>query len=132
MQASLVLQRRLVAALKSWPALSALRHRIYDVPPPDPRPPYLVVGMESVLDWGWKGGGGADHRFQVSVWDAAEGVASAKGVLGEVEKAVLAMPRNGDGVKLVSLRRLRAQVRQRPKHWAEGIAEFRALVVMEG
>lgn len=131
MQASMVLQRRVVAALRASPALMAHKVRIYDGPPPDARPPYLSVGAETVLDWGWKGGGGADHRFQVQLWEASDGVARAKAVLADVETAVLAMPRGGEGVRLVMLRRLRAQVRRRPKHWTEATIEFRALVVME-
>lgn len=131
MQTSVELQRRVVEALRSSSALSALRERIYDGPPPDPQPPYLVVGIETVLDWGWKGGGGEDHRFQVSVWDGTPGMARIKTMLGEVEKAVLAMPRNRGGVRLVTLRRTRAQVRRRPKQWTEGLVEFRALAVME-
>lgn len=132
MQASLVLQRRLVAALASSPVLSATGLKIFDGPPPDARPPYLAVGTQAVLDWGWKGGGGEDHRFQVTLWNAADGMAAAKPILAEVEKVVLAMPRFGEGVRLVTLRRTRAQIRRRAKQWAEGVLEFRALVVMEG
>ncbi|MFA7439465.1 MAG: DUF3168 domain-containing protein [Sphingomonadaceae bacterium] len=131
MRASVVLQRRVVAALHASPALSARKLRIYDGPPPDASPPYLSVGAENILDWGWKGGGGVDHRFQVQLWDASDGVGSAKAILADVEAAVLAMPRVGDGVRLVMLRRLRAQVRRRPGQWTEATVEFRALVVME-
>lgn len=131
MAASAVLQRRLVTALRSSPALMAAGVRIYDGPPPDPRPPYLSVGEETVLDWGWKDGGGADHRFQVSLWDAAINLARVKQLLSEVEQAVLAMPRTGEGVRLVMVRALRSYVRRRPKQWSEGVVEFRALVVME-
>jgi hypothetical protein len=131
MEASLVLQRRMVAALQSWPALMAAGVKIYDGPPPDARAPYLSLGEETVLDWAWKDGGGADHRFQVSLWDAATNMARVKQTLAEVERAVLAMPRTGDGVRLVMVRALRSYVRRRPKQWSEGVVEFRALVVME-
>lgn len=131
MRASLELQRALVAALSSDAALNARALRLYDGPPADARPPYLSVGADVVVDRGWKGGGGYEHRFSVTLWDARDGLAAAKEVLADVERIVLAMPRQFGGVRLASLRLQRASVRRSPKSWTQAVIEFRALSVMD-
>jgi len=131
MRASLELQRALVAALTSDAALDARALRLFDGPPADARPPYLSVGADVVLDRGWKGGGGYEHRFSVTLWDGRDGLAMAKDVMADVERVVLAMPREFAGVRLVSLRLLRATVRRSPKSWTQAVIEFRALSVID-
>lgn len=131
MQASLALQRAVVAALSGDATLSQRALKFYDGPPADARPPYLSVGADSLTDWGFKGGEGRIHKFQVTLWDAREGVSAAKEVLGEVEAAILAMPRSFEGFRLVTLRLLRAQVKRSAKSWTQGTLEFRALSVSE-
>ncbi len=130
MQASLELQRALVAALSSDAALSARALKLYDGPPADARPPYLSVGADVVSDRGWKGGGGYEHRFSVTLWDAGDGLAAAKGVMADVERIVLQMPRQFGTVRLLSLRLLRASVRRSPRNWTQAVIEFRALSVV--
>ncbi len=131
MRASLELQRALVAALAADAALSARALKLYDGAPADARPPYLSIGADVVTDRGWKGGGGREHRFAVTLWDARDGLAAAKEVLADVERVVLAMPRLFAGVRLVSLGLLRATVRRGSRGWMQGVLEFRALSVME-
>jgi hypothetical protein len=84
-----------------------------------------------VSERGWKGGGGLEHRFSISLWDARDGVAAAKDVLADVERVVLAMPRTFADVRLISLRLARAFVKRSPKSWTQGVVEFRAMSVME-
>jgi hypothetical protein len=131
MQASLELQRALVAALSNDAALSARALRLYDGPPADARPPYLSVGADVVVDRGWKGGGGYEHRFSVTLWDARDGLAAAKSVMADVERIVLAMPRQFAGVRLISLRLQRASVRRSARSWTQAVVEFRALSVID-
>jgi hypothetical protein len=131
MHDSLALQRLMAAALAADPALQARGMSVFDSPPADARPPYLALGPDSATVWGWKGGGGHEHRLLVSAWLGRDGLAGAKAVLGDIERAVLAIPRSGEGIRIVTLRLLRAQVRRNPKSWTEGRAEFLARTVEE-
>ncbi len=132
MQASLALQRQLVAVLSADAALGAHGLKVFDGPPADARPPYLTIGADIVTDWGFKAGEGRVHRFSVTLWDGRESLAGAKAILAEVEAAVLAMPRAFSGLRLINLRLLRAQVKRSAKSWTQGTIEFRALSVMDG
>lgn len=131
MDTGIILQRMLVAALRSSVLLREQGVGIFDGAPPSVAPPYLTVGRESVLDWGWKGGGGREHRFEIGLWHVDPALSASKTLLAEAVDAALAMPRAGDGVRLVMLRHLRSDVRRRPGKWTEGAALFRALVVKE-
>ncbi|WP_409049850.1 DUF3168 domain-containing protein [Sandarakinorhabdus sp.] len=58
MSASLKLQKRMVAALTGMAGVTG----VYDGPPADAAPPYLVVGPDLVGDWGTKTETGHEHR----------------------------------------------------------------------
>ena len=131
MRASLELQKALVAALTADAAMAARGIPVVDGPAADARPPFLAVGADLVAERGWKGGGGREHRFALTLWEASGGLAGAKAVLADVEAAVLAMPRAFAGVRLPSLRLTRATVRRTARGWVQGVLEFRALSVME-
>jgi hypothetical protein len=131
MQDSLALQRLMAAALLADPALQQRGIRVFDSPPADARPPYLALGPDTAIAWGWKGGGGHEHRLQISAWLGREGMAGAKAVLADIERVILAMPRLGEGIRVVTLRLVRLQVRRNPKSWTEGRAEFLARTVKE-
>jgi len=117
--------------LKSSPLLKDQRIPIYNVPPPDSRPPYVTIGTETVTDWKWQGGGGDDHRFRVTLWDADEDFGNTKKIVAGIEKAVLSVPRKSNGIKIVQLTRTQSTLARKPKQWTEAASEFRALVVME-
>jgi hypothetical protein len=131
MLASLELQRALAAALNGDAVLQAAGVRAFDGPPADLAAPYLSIGTDRVSERGWKGGGALEHRFAVTLWDRSGGMAAAKALLGEVERVVLAMAPGLPGVRLLSLRLLRAGVRRTPRNGTEGVLEFRALTVRE-
>lgn len=131
MQASLELQRALVASLAADGAILARGLKLYDGPPADAPAPYLSVGADVVSARNWQGGGGYEHRFSVTLWDVREGFATAKQVLAEVERVVLAMPGRVGGLRLMGVRLVRATVRRTGRNWTQGVVEFRALSVME-
>lgn len=131
MQASLELQRALVAALSADPAIQGLGLGLFDGPPADAPSPYLSVGADQLLARGWQGGVGHEHRLQLMLWDARPGFARVKAMMAEVERVVLAMPRDISGGRLVSLRLLRGTVRRAARNWTQGTLEFRALTVKE-
>ena len=128
---SLELQRALAAALSSDPVLRAHSIPIFDGPPVEARPPYLTIGNDVVASRRWQGGEGYEHRFSVSLWDNREGLASAKALLAEAERVVLALPPRVQGLRLIGLRLLRASARRTQRGWALGQLEFRVLSVKE-
>jgi hypothetical protein len=104
---------------------------VHDGPPADARPPFIGLGPDSAVPWRWKDGGGEEHRLTVSAWIGRDGMAGAKALMAEIEEAVLAMPRVGEGIRVVALRLARAQVRRNPKSWTEGRLEFIARTIKE-
>ncbi len=131
MLASQLLQRALFAALRGDEVLRARGIDVFDGPPADSRPPFVTIGADLVRPWRWKDGGGHEHRFQVNAWDARPEAGALKGLMTEVERVVIAMPRRFDGLRLVTLGLVSAQVKPNPKTWTQGVLEFRALSVME-
>lgn len=131
MQQSLSLQRAIVAALEADPGLIAAGVRVHDGPPADARPPFVTLGPDMVVPWQWQGGGGEEHRLALTAWIGREGIASAKAVLANVSGAILGMPRTTEGLRIVTLRLLRGQVRRNPRSWTEGRLEFLARTMKE-
>ena len=121
MNASLAVQILVAAALADLPGVSA----VYDGPPPDAVPPYVVIGSDLVTDWSTKTETGHEHRVSVNVWDAGPGAAPAKAVMGVVETALAAMTGARDGHRLVSVRLVRTLVLTDAEGWTQGIIEFR-------
>lgn len=131
MWASLILQRALAAAILADGVIGASGLKLYDGPPAEARAPYLSVGADSVSARQWQGGGGFEHRFTLSLWDVREGLAGAKELMAEVERVVLAMPRQLSGTRITALRLVRGNVRRTQRNWTLGQLEFRALTVVE-
>jgi hypothetical protein len=131
MRNSLELQRALAAVLAADPALAARGLPVFDGPPVDARPPYLSIGTDTVVSRRWQGGGGEEHRFAVSLWDSREGLAAAKAVLADIERAVMAMPTAISGLRLIGLRMVRGSVRRTQRGWTLGQLEFRVMSVRE-
>lgn len=127
MRNSLDLQVALAGALAADPVLSGMGLPVFDGPPPDARPPYVVVGTDMVVSRRWQGGEAAEHRFAVSLWDNREGLAAAKAVLGEVERVVMALPAGISGLRLIGLRMVRGSVRRTQRGWILGELTFRVI-----
>jgi hypothetical protein len=131
MQASLTLQRALHAALAADVALGERALTIHDGPPADSRLPYLTIGADQLREWGWKGGGGWEHRFSVSLWETRAGAGRVKAVLADVERVVLGMPRRFEGLRIVTLNLVAASVKAPARMLTQGTIEFRARSLME-
>jgi hypothetical protein len=131
MRNSLDLQRAVAAALAADPALSARGLQVFDGPPVNARPPYVSIGADTVVARQWQGGSGEEHRFSVSLWDSRDGLAAAKAVLAEIERAIMALPSAVSGLRLIGLRLVRGTVRRTQRGWTQGQLEFRVLSVRE-
>ncbi len=121
MSASLAVQKMAVAALAGIEGVTG----IYDGPPVDAVPPYLVVGPDVVTDWSSKTHDGHEHRLAVNAWDAGPGTGRAKLLLGAVEGRLATLAGARDGHLVVSVQLLRSLVLTDPEGWTQGIIEFR-------
>ncbi|MEY2882605.1 MAG: hypothetical protein RL490_329 [Pseudomonadota bacterium] len=121
MSASLTLQEMLVAALSDVPGISG----IYDGPPPDALPPYLVLGADLVTDWSTKTERGHEHRIAINAWAPGPGAAVVKPILGAIEARLVALAGVRDGLAVVSTQLLRTLVLTDAEGWTQGIIEFR-------
>lgn len=131
MEESLALQHWLVLGLQGDPVLAGAGLKLHDGPPPDAQPPYVALGPDSTSDWGWKGGGGTEHRLTLTLWMGRESMARTKWMLAEMERVILSLPRAVDGVRVVTLRILRGQVKRNPKSWTAGRLELLVRSVKE-
>jgi hypothetical protein len=127
MSASLAVQRLVHGALAALPGFAG----VYDGPPADAAPPYLVIGPDSVGEWGTKTEIGHEHRVAVSLWTDAPGMAAAKALLGPVEAALLALAGARDGHRVVTCRLQRCAVIAQPGGWTQGLVEVRVRTVMD-
>ena len=86
---SWALHKAIFTRLSSFPALTLAlggSGRIFDSPPHADRPgavkpPYLVMGDETVEVWDAQGHSGAVHRLSFEIWSRARGYAEAKSAL---------------------------------------------------
>ena len=121
MSASLAVQTLMFDALAGVPGVTG----IFDGPPPDAAPPYIVIGSDVVTDWSTKTETGHEHRLVINVWDAGPGSAGAKSVMGEVETRLTALAGAARGHRVVSAVLLRSLVLTDAEWWSQGIIEFR-------
>ncbi len=121
MSASLAVQRMVASALANIVGVTG----VFDGPPPDAIPPYLVIGADIVTDWSTKTEVGHEHRLSISVWDAGPGAARAKVVMGNVESRLMGLAGSRDGHVIVSSRLVRTLVLTNAEGWSQGIIEFR-------
>jgi hypothetical protein len=125
MEECLALQRWLTAGLQ------AAGMKVHDVPPGDALPPYVTLGPDSTTEWSWKGGGGTEHRLVVTLWSGREGMQRTKAMLSDVEEVIGSLPRMIDGIRIVTLRVLRGQVKRNPKSWTAGRLELLVRTIKE-
>ena len=121
MSASLAVQTLMFDALAGVPGVTG----IFDGPPPDAAPPYIVIGSDVVTDWSTKTETGHEHRIGVSAWDAGPGSARARAIMGAIETALSGLAGARDGHAVVSVRLLRTLVLTDPEGWTQGLVEFR-------
>jgi Protein of unknown function (DUF3168) len=120
-----VLQAAAVAALEAHPVLSSEISGVYDGPPPRAVFPYISVADGLVSDWSTKTATGREIRLAMTVWDDGEQASRLSSLMGHVEDAVAAMPRNLPGWSIASSVFLRSMVaRDAAGPWA-GLVEYR-------
>ena len=119
------LQAAAVAALSAHPVLAAQLTGIYDGPPPRADFPYVAVTDGLVTDWGTKTQQGREIRLAFTVWDDGEAASRLTDLMGHVDDALLAIPRDLPGWRIASLVFLRSIVLRDPAGPWAGLVEHR-------
>ena len=126
--AVLAVQAAAISALGAHPALADLTG-IYDGPPPRALFPYVSVGDSLVSDWSTKSAVGREIRLALAVWDDGEEPSRLHGLMGHVEDAIAAMPRDLPGWCVASNVFSRSLVVRNPAGPWAGLVEFRVRVL---
>ncbi|MBP6441129.1 MAG: DUF3168 domain-containing protein [Sphingorhabdus sp.] len=118
-------QAAAVAALSAHPVLAAQLSGIYDGPPPRAAFPYLAVTDGLVSDWSTKTQQGREIRLAFTVWDDGENATRLADLMGRVDDALRAIPRDVPGWRIASLVFLRSIVVRDPAGPWAGLVEHR-------
>jgi Protein of unknown function (DUF3168) len=120
-----ILQAALVAALEAHPALADTLTGVYDGPPPRAAFPYVSIADGPVSDWSTKTATGREVRLALTIWDDGEEAARLHDLIGHVEDAVAALPRDLAGWRIASCVFMRSMIaRDAAGPWA-GLVEYR-------
>jgi hypothetical protein len=120
-----VLQSAVVAALEAHPALSSALTGVYDGPPPHAAYPYVSIADGLVSDWSTKTTTGREIRLALTVWDDGEEPALLHDLMGHIEDAVAALPRDLTDWRIASCVFLRSLVARDPAGPWAGLVEYR-------
>jgi hypothetical protein len=123
--AVIAVQRAAVAALGAHPGLSATLSGVFDRPAPRTPFPYVSVADGLSSDWSTKTALGREVRLALTVWDDGEEPSRIQALVGQVEEALVALPRDLPGWRIASNIFLRSIIaRNAAGPWA-GLVEQR-------
>lgn len=126
-----ILQATAVSALQAHPVLAVELAGIYDGPPPRATFPYVSFADGIASDWSTKTAQGREIRLAMMVWDDGEEASRLSVLMGHVEDAIAAMPRDLSGWRIASLVFLRSMVvRDAAGPWA-GLIEHRVRMLAQ-
>jgi hypothetical protein len=120
-----VLQSALVTALEAHPALAVALNGVFDGPPPHAAYPYVSIADGLVSDWSTKTATGREIRLALTVWDDGEEAARLHDLIGHIEDAVAALPRDLQGWRIASCVFLRSLIARDPAGPWAGQVEYR-------
>lgn len=120
-----VLQAAAISVLEAHPVLGAELTGIFDGPPPRAAFPYVSIADGVIADWSTKTAQGREIRLALTVWDDGGEASGLSSLMGHVEAAVAAMPRDLPGWRIASLVFLRAIVVRDPVGAWAGLVEHR-------
>lgn len=126
MSAHSVLVAALVAALEEHHSLMLAISKVFDAPPVRAVRPYAEIEDAVLSDWSTKDFMGREGRVGVMLRDQGASPQRLRGLVGEVEAAVLSLPRVlGEGWRVASLSMVRSRVlREGEGRWT-ALCEFR-------
>ncbi len=122
-------QTAAVTALQAHPVLAQVLTGVFDGPPPRAAYPYISVADGLSSDWSTKTAKGREIRLALTVWDDGEDASRLHNLMGHVEEAIAAMPRDLPGWRVTSNVFVRSLVaRDAAGPWA-GLVEHRIRVL---
>lgn len=119
------LQSALVTAIETHPVLSGELTGIFDGPPPRTPFPYAAIGEGLIADWSTKSATGREIRLGLTIWDDGESATRLHRLMGHVEDALAALPRDLGGWRIASCVFLRAFVARNPAGAWAGVVDYR-------
>lgn len=119
------LQSALVTALWAHPVLAEELAGIFDGPPPRAAFPYISIGDGLLNDWSTKTAVGREIRIGLTVWDDGESATRLHQLIGHVEDAVAALPRDLAGWRIASCVFLRSFAARNPAGAWAGVVDYR-------
>ncbi|MGL5839513.1 MAG: DUF3168 domain-containing protein, partial [Sphingorhabdus sp.] len=123
------LQTALVAALETHPVLAEELSGVYDGPPPRAGFPYASINDGLSSDWSTKTALGREIRIGLTIWDDGESATKLHQLMGHVEDAVAALPRDLTGWRIASCVFLRSFVARNPAGAWAGVVDYRVRVL---
>lgn len=123
--AATVVQSALLAVLEAHPALADALTGVFDGPPPRAAYPYLSIADGLVSDWSTKTATGREIRLSLTIWDDGEMPARLHDLIGHVENAVEALPRDLTGWRIASCVFMRSMIARDPAGPWAGLVEYR-------
>jgi hypothetical protein len=124
-----ILQSALVTAVQTHPVLAEELTGVFDGPPSRAAFPYLSIGDGLSADWSTKTATGREIRIGLTVWDDGESAARLHQLVGHVEDAVAALPRDLPGWRIASCVFLRSFVARNPAGAWAGVVDYRVRVL---
>jgi Protein of unknown function (DUF3168) len=119
------LQAAAISVLEAHPVLGMELTGIYDGPSPRAAFPYVSIADGISTDWSTKTEQGREIRLALTVWDDGEEASRLSSLIGHIEDALAALPRDLPGWRISSLVFLRSiLVRDAAGPWA-GLVEHR-------
>lgn len=124
-----ILQSALVTAVETHPVLADELTGVFDGPPPRAAFPYVSINDGVSADWSTKTATGREIRMGLTVWDDGESATRLHQLIGHIEDAVAALPRDLAGWQIASCVFLRSFVaRNTAGAWA-GVVDYRIRIL---
>lgn len=120
-----ILQAAAIDAIEKHPELSHHILGIFDGPPPRAVFPYVSLGDAIMSDWGTKTEIGREIRFPLTIWESGDDPSRISELVGHLEDAVAAIPRDLNGWHIASLVFLRSIIVRDPVGPWAGLVEYR-------
>lgn len=130
MSAHRVLAGGVATALAQAPGLAGVA--VFDAPPERAARPFAVVAEPQLAEWGLKEIAGCEARLSVLIEDGGPSPARLRGLAGEAEAAMAALPRRlGEGWRWASLVMVRSRILRAGEGRWTAILDWRVRMLRE-
>ncbi len=123
--AVIAVQTAAISAIEAHPAIASAGARVFDGVPERAGFPYISVAGGLSSDWSTKTATGREIRLALTVWDDGEEATQLHALMGQVEEALAALPRDLPGWRVASNVFLRSLITRDPAGPWAGLVEQR-------